>query len=229
MTPTPVACSLRVAASPLEGATTAARRSRFRVVSRTRLAALVAAGAALVCCGGVGAQQAPAQPAAVPAKAAACAACHGADGQPIQAVYPIIAGQTSRYLYLQLRDFQEGRRANELMTPMVAGMTREEMRELADYFAAQKPPRQRFAANADKAKLGKLKSEETLCTMCHLGGFAGQNEVPRVSGQNYDYIVKQLSDFKAHKRTNDAGTMTSVANTLSAQDIENVAHFLTGL
>jgi cytochrome c553 len=144
-------------------------------------------------------------------------------------VYPVISGQTSRYLYLQLRDFQEGRRTNELMTPMVAGMSRDEMRELADYFAAQKAPRQRFAPNPEKVKLGGLKAQETLCTMCHLGGFAGQNEVPRVSGQNYDYIVKQLSDFKARKRTNDAGTMTSVANTLSAQDIENLAHFLTGL
>ena len=33
--------------------------------------------------------------------------------------------------------------------------------------------------------------------MCHLGGFAGQNEIPRVAGQHYDYIVKQLEDFKA--------------------------------
>ena len=167
--------------------------------------------------------------AAVPPKAAACAACHGADGQPILPVYPIIAGQTSRYLYLQLRDFQEGRRTNELMTPLVAGMTRDEMRALADYFASQKPPRQRFVPDAEKAKLGKAKSEETLCTMCHLGGFAGQNEIPRVAGQNHDYVVKQLTDFKSRTRTNDAGTMTSVANTLSAQDIENLAHYLAGL
>jgi cytochrome c553 len=170
-----------------------------------------------------------AQQAAVPAKATACAACHGMDGQPIMPVYPIIAGQTSRYIYLQLRDFQEGRRTNELMTPMVTDLTRDEMRELADYFAAQKPPPQRFEPNADKAKLGRLKSQETLCTMCHLRGFAGQNEIPRVAGQNYEYIVKQLNDFKARRRTNDAGTMTSVTNTLSAQDIENVAQFLTGL
>jgi cytochrome c553 len=166
---------------------------------------------------------------AMPAKAAACAACHGADGQPIMPIYPIIAGQTSRYLYLQLRDFQEGRRSSELMTPMIAGMSRDELRELSDYFAAQKPPPQRFVPDPAKVKLGRAKSEETLCTMCHLGGFAGQNEVPRVAGQNYDYIVKQLTDFKARRRTNDAGTMTSVANTLSAQDIENVAHFLAGL
>ena len=165
----------------------------------------------------------------MPAKAATCAACHGADGRPIQPVYPIIAGQTARYLYLQMRDYQEGRRSDPLMTPMVAGMTRDEMREIADYFAKQKPPAQKFATSAEKVRLGKTKSEETLCTMCHLGGFAGQNEVPRVAGQNYEYVVKQLADFKARRRTNDAGTMTSVAATLSDADIQNVAQYLAGM
>ena len=65
--------------------------------------------------------------------------------------------------------------------------------------------------------------------MCHLGGFVGQNEIPRVAGQHYDYIVKQLTDFKARKRTNDAGNMTSVSNTLNDADIENLAHYLAGL
>ncbi len=166
---------------------------------------------------------------AVPAKAAVCAACHDPAGQSAQPLFPILAGQTARYTYLQLRDFQEGRRVNELMTPMVAGMTRDEMHELSAYFAKQKPPRQAFVADSQKARVGKLKADETLCTICHLGGFAGQNEVPRVAGQNYEYIVKQLADFKARQRTNDAGSMTSVASTLSAQDIENIAHYLVGL
>ena len=166
---------------------------------------------------------------APPPKAAVCAACHGPKGKPVLSVYPILAGQTARYTYLQLRDFQEGRRTNELMTPMVAGMTRDEMRELADYFAKQKPAPQTYAASVEQARMGKLKADETLCTMCHLGGFAGQNEVPRVAGQNFDYIVKQLTEFKARQRTNDAGSMTSVANTLSAQDIDNLAHYLVGL
>lgn len=50
-----------------------------------------------------------------------------------------------------------------------------------------------------------------------------------MAAQNFDYIVKQLTEFKARKRTNDAGSMTSVANTLSTQDIENIAHYLVGL
>ena len=65
--------------------------------------------------------------------------------------------------------------------------------------------------------------------MCHLGGFAGQNEIPRVAGQHYEYIVKQLRDFKGRVRTNDAGSMTSVARTLSDQDIEDLGHYLASL
>lgn len=80
-----------------------------------------------------------------------------------------------------------------------------------------------------KIRLGKAKADETLCTMCHMGGFSGQNEIPRVAGQQYEYIVKQLKDFKARSRTNDAGNMTSVAQTLNEADIENLAHYITSL
>ena len=62
--------------------------------------------------------------------------------------------------------------------------------------------------------------------MCHLGAYQGQNEIPRLAFQHYDYTVKQLQDFKARRRTNDAGNMTSVSKTLSEQDIENLAHYL---
>ena len=187
----------------------------------TCLAALVYTGAAA---------QTPAPTLAqIPTKAAVCAACHGESGNAQIPINPILAGQTSRYLYLQLRDFQEGRRSDPQMSDMVTGLTRDEMRELADYYSKQKPRPLNFKVDPDKARLGKVKADETLCTMCHLGGFAGQNEIPRVAGQNYDYIVKQLTAFKARQRTNDAGNMTSVANTLNDKDIVNLAHYLTGL
>jgi cytochrome c553 len=158
-----------------------------------------------------------------------CAECHRSDGKSTDPKYPILAGQNSRYLYLQLRDFQEGRRSDPEMSPKAADLTRDEMHELADYFAKQKPPAQTFKADPAKAALGKAKADETLCTMCHLGGFAGQNEIPRVAGQHYAYIVKQLSDFKSRRRTNDAGNMTSVAHTLDDKDIENLAQYIAGL
>jgi len=191
----------------------------MRVRATTLLAALLGAGGL-----------AGAQPAATPPpKAEVCAACHGPGGNSTITLNPILAGQTSRYLYLQLRDFQEGRRSDPQMTPMTVGLTRDEMRELADWFSKQKPAPQAFKVDAEKAKRGKAKADETLCTMCHLGGFLGQNEIPRVAGQHYDYTVKQLADFKARRRTNDAGNMTSVSNTLSDADIDDLAHYLAGL
>ena len=165
----------------------------------------------------------------VPPKAVVCTTCHGPLGNSILPEVPLLAGQTARYIYLQLRDFQEGRRSNELMSPMAKDLTRDEMRELGAYFAAQKPQPQTFQPDGAKARLGQAKAAETLCTMCHLGGFAGQNEVPRVAGQPIGYVLKQLRDFKARRRTNDAGSMTSVSSTLSDADIENLAHYLVGL
>ncbi len=189
-----------------------------------------AACALALATGTAGAQTAGAAgAAAAPEKAALCVGCHGPGGHAVLPGFPSLAGQTSRYMVLQLRDFQEKRRNDPQMSPMVAGLTRDDMQELSDYFSRQKPAISTFNPDPEKARLGKLKADETLCTMCHLGGFAGQNEIPRVAGQHYDYIVKQLTDFKARTRTNDAGSMTSVAGTLNAQDIENLAHYLVGL
>ncbi len=168
-------------------------------------------------------------------KAAVCAACHGPDGNvvpgtaPEGEAYPDLAGQTARYIYMQLRDFKAGRRKNPLMSPMAANLTKEDMWDLAEYFAQQKHMPSTFEVDPAKATEGKKVSDAALCTMCHLGGFSGQNEVPRVAGQEYDYIVKQLRDFRERKRTNDAGNMTAVARGLTDEQIEQLGHYITGL
>ncbi len=163
------------------------------------------------------------------AKAAACVACHGAGGNSANPVIPILAGQTSRYLYLQLKDYKEGRRADPQMAPFVAALSRQDMFDLASYFAAQKPLPVEFKTDPARVAAGREKAREVLCTMCHLGGFRGQNEIPRVAGQHPAYVVKQMQDFKHGRRTNDAGNMSSVSKTLSDQDIDDLAQYLVGL
>ncbi len=162
-------------------------------------------------------------------KAQACAACHGTDGNSPVGNFPNLAGQTWRYIYMQLKDYKEGRRKDPVMSPMAAPLSRQDMIDIANFYAAQKARPSSFKADDAKIKLGKAKADENLCTMCHLGGFSGQNEIPRVAGQQYEYIVKQMKDFKARTRTNDAGTMTSVAQSVSEADIENLAHYITSL
>jgi cytochrome c553 len=109
-------------------------------------------------------------------------------------------------------------------------LSRDDMFDLSAFFAAQKlRPAANFKPDPVKAERGRKKADETLCTMCHLGGFMGQNEIPRVAGQHHAYIVKQLKDFKTAKRTNDAGNMASVSKTLSDQDMDDLANYLAGL
>src|SRR5216683_1285344 len=170
-----------------------------------------------------------ADPAAGKGKARPCTACHGADGNPASGQFPVLAGQTARYLYLELKDFKEGRRSDPAMAPFVAKLSREDMLDLADYFAAQKPRPIAFKADAARVARGRKKADEVLCTMCHLGGMKGQNEIPRVAGQHPEYVIKQLKAFKARTRTNDAGSMTSVAQTISEQDIEDLAHYISSM
>ena len=98
--------------------------------------------------------------------------------------FPILAGQTWRYIYLQLRDFKEGRRNDPLMSPMAADLSRDDMIALGNFFAAQKPLPDRVQGRRRQVEAGGKIADAVLCPMCHLGGFVGQNEIPRVAGQH---------------------------------------------
>lgn len=141
----------------------------------------------------------------------------------------MLAGQPARYTYLQLTDFREGRRKDPRMSPMAAKLSKNDMQNLADYFAAQKPTPIDFKADSAAVEAGRKKSQEELCTKCHQDNFSGRNEMPRVAGQHYQYIIKQLQDFRSRTRTNDAGNMGSVARNLTDDDIRNLAGYVANL
>ena len=67
-------------------------------------------------------------------KAQVCAACHGEAGIPQEKTTPVIWGQNEGYLYLQLRDFNKGARKNDLMSPIAADLSKDDMKALAAYF-----------------------------------------------------------------------------------------------
>ena len=158
-----------------------------------------------------------------------CAACHGPDGNSTNPTYPILAGQSWRYIYIELKDFNEGRRKDPQMTPMAANLTRDQMMALGNWFAAKKPKSIAFKADPAKVAAGRKINDAVLCPMCHLGEFVGQNEIPRVAGQWPQYVKKQLEDFRAKRRTNDGGNMTSVSAGLSDADIENLSQYIANL
>ena len=162
-------------------------------------------------------------------KAAVCAACHGVDGNSTNPQYPKLAGQTARYIYIQLKDFKEGRRKDPQMSPMAANLSKEDMWAIGEYFESQKQAPSTYQVEGDKVAEGRQIAVDALCTMCHLGGFLGQNEVPRTAGQHYEYIVKQLQDFRARNRTNDAGSMAAYTRGLTDDQIDKLAQYITNL
>lgn len=70
-------------------------------------------------------------------KSKGCTTCHGADAKTtLQPSYPKLAGQNADYLAQQIMDIRDGKRTNgktALMKPMVANLTDEEIKAIADW------------------------------------------------------------------------------------------------
>ena len=179
------------------------------------------------------------------AKAAMCGACHAADGNSVITVNPVLAGQGARYLAKQLHDFKSGARANPVMMGMAAGLSDQDILDVAAYFSAQKPAPK--AADPAQVALGEkiwrggnLQSGVLACSGCH--GPSGRGNVPAgfpaLRSQHADYIEVQLKAFRAaargdlagDKRENDPeGIMRDVVKQLSDSEIKALAQFATGL
>jgi cytochrome c553 len=87
---------------------------------------------------GASAGAAAADLAAGKAKAAeVCAACHDADGNSAAADFPRIGGQYADYLAKALRDYKSGQRKNAIMAGFAQGLSKQDVENLAAYYASQ--------------------------------------------------------------------------------------------
>jgi cytochrome c553 len=105
-------------------------------VDMTKNLAVLVLGAAAIC-------GAPAWAAGHPAegkeKAATCAACHGADGNSQDPANPRLAGQHRDYIAKALSDYKSGARKNAIMNGMAAGLSKQDIADLAAYFSTLPP------------------------------------------------------------------------------------------
>jgi cytochrome c553 len=202
-------------------------------------------GAVIVVVGAVGAcgsaWAAKGDPAAGKDKSAVCHGCHGENGMSVAPNFPNLAGQFSGYIKKQIRDFQAGKRNDDTMSAMAATVTEaQDLEDIAAFFMSQKQMKGTAAKGAAAEKGKKLFEDGNLekgvygCKNCHgdtgKGKSAENHLFPVIGGQNKDYLVKQLQDLKAGRRTNDpAGMMGDIAKGLSDDEIEAVAEYLSGL
>jgi cytochrome c553 len=160
-------------------------------------------------------------------KAQICAACHGPGGNSETPAIPSLAGQPRQFIVTALFMFREGRRVNDQMTPFVEKLSNADLNDLAQYFSSQKlAPPKRKAVPAVVVQ-GKEITERNNCVACHTATLVGQQHIPRLAGQHKDYLLEQLKGFKASKRADYDGTMTSAAQGLTAEELEPLAEYLS--
>ena len=162
-------------------------------------------------------------------KVEVCAGCHGQGGKPIDAMTPIIWGQQSGYIYIQLRDFKRGDRKNEIMRPIAASFEKEDMLAIAEYFSNKPWPDLGQARSPKDVAERALRAEHSVgCTGCHLDHFQGSGTVPRLAGQSREYLTKTIADFRTRARGNNPG-MSDLMLATPTDDLAALEDYLAGL
>jgi cytochrome c553 len=177
-----------------------------------------------------GSQCAAAQdPARLQEQVQLCAACHGENGVPLEKTTPIIWGQTLGYQYLQLRDYKNGDRKSDQMTPVVEMLEKSDLLALAEYFSKKPWPRSAAPpAPQDVAEKAARANTAVGCTGCHQGQYQGEGTQPRLAGQNEAYMAKTMLEIRSGERANNPG-MTTLMKATSPDDINALAQYLAGL
>ena len=187
-------------------------------------------------------EQLKGDPTAGKAKSATCAACHGADGNSSNPEWPKLAGQSESYLLKQLQNFKaekdsDGSRYNASMAPMVAGLSNQDMADLAAYYASQETK----PGSADQSlvelgrqvyKGGNNSSGVPACAACHgpNGGGNPMAKFPSLAGQHAKYTEIQLQAFSKGQRANDAGKMMrNIADKMTDAEMQAVSEYIAGL
>ena len=166
---------------------------------------------------------------------AVCAACHAADGNSTTPANPKLAGQHPEYLLKQLQEYKSGKRANAIMSGMVAALSDDDMRNIS-YWLASRPAKPGFAKDKDTVALGERiyrggipDRQIAACAGCHAPNGVGiPAQYPRLAGQHADYTVAQLLAFRDGVRKNNL-QMTQVAAKMNDREIKAVADYIAGL
>jgi cytochrome c553 len=178
-------------------------------------------------------------------KAAVCFSCHGPNGNSANPVWPRLAGQNAVYVAEQLHLFKSGVRKNPVMQPMAAGLSDQDIDNLAVYFAAQTPTGLEGDPSYWKSGQalylhGDAASGVPGCVACHGPSGRGNSAAgyPALEAQQSVYVVSQLQSYANGTRysgsdpttaTPNSVIMFDIAKHLTPEEIRDVASYVQGL
>jgi cytochrome c553 len=176
------------------------------------------------------------------AKIGYCKDCHGPSAQGYRGYLPIprLAGQQTEYLENQLRAFIEHQRTNNIMFNVAHTLSPATIAALAEHFRNLNPapvggaPRELVAAGKKIFEDGVPDANIAACAACHGPDATGSGQIPRLAGQLYPYVIKELVNWGKERGQNSArpdisAIMSPVAHSLTKAQIEAVAAFVSYL
>ncbi len=177
----------------------------------------------------------------VEAKLEYCMTCHGLQAQGYRGYFPMprLAGQQPQYLEAQLRAFIERRRTNPIMSNVAHVLSPAMVSALATHFKNLDPrpiggaPRRSLALGKEIFDNGLPESNVPACSACHGSDAKGQNEIPRLAGQLYEYTVAQLTGWAKVRGQGTAvdtsAIMAPTAHNLTKSQVDAVAAYVSTL
>jgi cytochrome c553 len=163
-----------------------------------------------------------------------CAACHGPKGLGTDdGEIPAIAGQHGSVLLKQLTDFRHEQRRDERMQHFADQHHLPGAQDLTDVaaYVASLPRFPRTESGiGDGAALGQGASVYFQnCERCH--GPLGQGDLmrrrPRLAGQHYAYLLRQLEDTAQQRRPGMDSAHVEMLRQLSPEQLRGVADYLS--
>lgn len=158
---------------------------------------------------------------------ALCVACHGPQGNSQISSIPSLAGQPRLFIENQLVLIREGLREVVPMKGMLDKTSDPEIIALSLYFAAQTPAKAASPVNQASFLRGQASAQKFLCGSCHLPNYVGQNQIPRLAGQQEAFLVQSLQQFRDNIAMvgRDPNMAASVFG-IKDPEIADLAHYL---
>ncbi|WP_455220247.1 c-type cytochrome [Kaarinaea lacus] len=155
-----------------------------------------------------------------------CIGCHGEGGNSYLDEFPTLAGQNYKFLYEATLSYNNGKRSNQIMRNAIKGLTKTDIRNLAAYFATQKPmPAQKSAAVDLSDPMQAAADAAKSCFGCH--GKDGHSNIagnPNLSGFNPEYLTTAIKQYQSGERKH--ALMKGFVADLDAGQIELISiHF----
>jgi len=153
---------------------------------------------------------------------AGCGGCHGLRGHTLDARTPALAGQDSQYLVASMKAYRDGSRRHDEMKAMLAPISDAQLGHIAAYYAAQTARHDQAAAALSAREWAER------CDRCHGPGTDNPTMViPRIEGQQREYLVHVLRDYRDGKRHQSA--MHAMGMPLTDADIQAIAEHYAAL